>query len=142
MVLTARRVHGAVTVAIGSGSAVGAFLAFGMAPLAAAPPAKADFEDIIFDPIINSLAGIDPTLGADLTSLVDSFDPSFAVDSAATAASPLDAAALRRRHRQSTMRSCTTPTSTRRSTLSIKPGSLARLVNRSTTPSIRRPGCI
>ena len=78
--------------AIGSGSAVGAFLAFGMAPLAAAPPAKADIEDMIFEPIINSLAGIDPTLGADLTSLVDSFDPSFAADSAATAASSLDAA--------------------------------------------------
>ena len=64
--------------AIGGGSAVGAFLAFGMTPLAAAPPAHADIEDLIFEPIINSLAGIDPTLGVDLTSLVDSFDPSFA----------------------------------------------------------------
>src|SRR3984885_11139002 len=72
--------------AIGSGSAVGAFLAFGMAPLAAAPPAKADIEDIIFEPIINSLASIDPTLAADLTSLGDSFAPSFPAGSAATPA--------------------------------------------------------
>jgi hypothetical protein len=78
--------------AIGSGGAAGAFLAFGLAPLAAAPPAHADVLDTILDPIINSLAGIDPTLGVDVTSWVDSFDPSFVGDSAAAAASSLDAA--------------------------------------------------
>src|SRR5690625_4898628 len=32
--------------ALGAGSAVAAFLAFGMAPLTAAPPAQAEFEDL------------------------------------------------------------------------------------------------
>ncbi|WP_165604276.1 hypothetical protein, partial [Mycolicibacter sinensis] len=34
---------------MGASSAVGAFLAFGMAPLAAAPVANADFEDFLTD---------------------------------------------------------------------------------------------
>ena len=79
--------------AIGTGSALGTFLALGMTPLAAAPPANADVLDTILDPIINSLAGIDPTMGADLLTVVDTFDPTFALDSTATAATSLDAAA-------------------------------------------------
>ena len=77
---------------VGATSAVGAFLAFGMAPLATAPVAQADEFDVILDPIIDSLSSIDPTLGADLSTLVGSFDPTFAGDSATSVDSVLDAA--------------------------------------------------
>jgi len=60
---------------LGAGSTAGAFLAFGLSPLAAAPAAKADILDAIRDPLINSLGSIDPTLGADLSSVATSFDP-------------------------------------------------------------------
>ena len=53
--------------AIGLGGGAGAFLALGLGPLASAPAAHADELDAILDPIINSLASIDPTLGADAT---------------------------------------------------------------------------
>ena len=65
--------------ALGLGGSAGAFLAFGLSPLAglaSAPPAHADGLDVIIDPIINSilssvtsfdaLLGIDPTTGLDL----------------------------------------------------------------------------
>ncbi|MCV7328589.1 hypothetical protein H7J81_00560, partial [Mycobacterium cookii] len=65
--------------AFGLGGSAGAFLAFGLSPLAAAPQARADGLDVIIDPIINSvlhsvtsfdaLLGIDPTAG--LTSATD-----------------------------------------------------------------------
>jgi len=42
---------------VGLGSSAGAVLAFGLGPLAAAPPAHADEFDVIIDPIINSLIG-------------------------------------------------------------------------------------
>ncbi len=45
-----------------------------------------DEFDVIVDPIISALSGIDPTLGADLGALATSFDPAFAADSAASAA--------------------------------------------------------
>jgi endoglycosylceramidase len=70
----------------GLGLTAGAFFAFGMAPLVTAPPANADEFDVIVDPIISALSGIDPTLGADLGALATSFDPTFAADSAASAA--------------------------------------------------------
>src|ERR1700743_767359 len=79
--------------AIGTGSALGTFLALGMAPLASNPAANADVLDTILDPIINSLGAIDPTMGADLLSVVDTFDPTFVLDSTASAATSLDAAA-------------------------------------------------
>jgi endoglycosylceramidase len=72
---------------IGLGMTASAFLAFGMSPLVTAPAANADEFDVILDPIINSLSAIDPTLGADLGALATSFDPSFAADSATSAAS-------------------------------------------------------
>ena len=72
--------------ALGLGASAGAFFAFGMAPLMTAPPASADEFDVILDPIINSLSAIDPTLGADLGALATSFDPTFAADSATSAA--------------------------------------------------------
>src|ERR1700691_1275212 len=60
---------------LGAGTTAGAFLAFGMTPLATAPPAHADV-DAILDPVINSilssvtsldgLLGIDPSAGFDL----------------------------------------------------------------------------
>src|ERR1700712_3522123 len=66
--------------ALGAGTTVGAFLAFGLAPLATAPAAHADEFDVIIDPIINSilgsvtsldaLVGIDPSSVLDLGSLV------------------------------------------------------------------------
>jgi len=70
----------------GLGLTAGAFFAFGMAPLVTAPPASADEFDVIVDPIISALSGIDPTLGADLGALATSFDPTLAADSAASAA--------------------------------------------------------
>jgi endoglycosylceramidase len=70
----------------GLGLTAGAFFAFGMAPLVTAPAANADEFDVIVDPIISALSGIDPTLGADLGALATSFDPAFAADSAASAA--------------------------------------------------------
>ena len=74
--------------ALGAGTAAGAFLALGMTPLASAPAANADFEDVILDPILNSLSSVDPALATDLTSLVASVDPSFSTDSAVSAAFP------------------------------------------------------
>src|SRR6202035_5331139 len=61
---------------IGLGGGAGAFLAFGVSPLASVPPAHADGLDVVIDPIINSilgsvagldaLAGVDPPAGVDL----------------------------------------------------------------------------
>lgn len=42
---------------VGLGTSAGAFLAFGMTPLAAAPSAHADELELIIDPIVNSIAG-------------------------------------------------------------------------------------
>src|SRR5258707_13101373 len=65
--------------ALGLGGSAGAFLAFGLTPLASlasAPPARADGLDAIIDPILNSilrsvtsfdaLLGIDPSAVGDL----------------------------------------------------------------------------
>jgi endoglycosylceramidase len=71
---------------LGLGATAGAFFAFGLSPLVAAPPANADEFDVIVDPIISALSGIDPTLGADLGALAASFDPTVAADSGASAA--------------------------------------------------------
>ncbi|MGB3895364.1 MAG: hypothetical protein WA942_14060, partial [Mycolicibacter sinensis] len=70
--------------AIGASSAVAAFLAFGMAPLATAPPAQADLEDLfdfswfneLFAPADTTAAlelapGAADGLGFDMTSLID-----------------------------------------------------------------------
>lgn len=70
---TARARRGRV---VGLGASAGAFLAFGLTPLAGAPAAHADEFDVILDPIISSLASIDPTLGADLSTLVGDFTTS------------------------------------------------------------------
>ena len=78
--------------AIGLGGGAGAFLAFGTGPLAGAPTANADVLDSILDPIINSLASIDPTLGADVSGLVTAFDPTFVGDPAAVALPAADSA--------------------------------------------------
>ena len=78
-----RRVVGLVATA-------GAFLAFGMTPLIAAPAANADGLDVILDPILNSLSSVDPAMATDLGAVVTSFDPTFAADSAATAAATPD----------------------------------------------------
>src|ERR1700743_1370061 len=69
-----RRVAGLI------GSA-GAFLAFGLTPLAAAPAAHADIEDLFVEPIINSLSSIDPVLGADLSTVVGDVTSSSGWDS-------------------------------------------------------------
>ena len=42
---------------LGLGTGAGAFLAFGLGPLAAAPSAHADEFDVIIDPLINAIAG-------------------------------------------------------------------------------------
>src|ERR1700737_1274819 len=78
-----RRVVGLVATA-------GAFLAFGMTPLIAAPAANADGLDVILAPILNSLSSVDPAMATDLGAVVTSFDPTFAADSAATAAATPD----------------------------------------------------
>jgi hypothetical protein len=62
---------------LGLSASAAAFLAFGLSPLATAPPAKADVFDAILDPIIlplqqaltgvsDALSGIDPTAALDL----------------------------------------------------------------------------
>jgi endoglycosylceramidase len=79
---------------VGASTAAGAFLAFAMTPLAPAPAANADELELILDPILNSLSSIAPALATDLTSMVDTFDPSFAADSAAAATAALDSTAL------------------------------------------------
>jgi endoglycosylceramidase len=73
---------------VGAGTAAGVFLAFGMTSLAPAPVANADGLELILDPILNSLSSVDPALATDLTSMVDSVDPSFGADGAVTAALP------------------------------------------------------
>ncbi len=78
--------------AAGVGMAVGAFLAFGLTPLASAAVANADGLELILDPILNSLSGVDPTLGADVSTLMASFDPAFAGDAATAAGSATDSA--------------------------------------------------
>src|SRR6202453_4447458 len=64
--------------ALGLGGSAGAFLAFGLSPLAglaSAPPAHADGLDVIVDPILNSILGsvtsFDALLGIDPSSLGD-----------------------------------------------------------------------
>lgn len=64
---------------LGTGGAVGAFLAAAAMATGSAAPAKADFDELL-DPIIqplltsltDSLAGFDPTLATDVTSWTDS----------------------------------------------------------------------
>ncbi len=64
---------------LGTGGAVGAFLAAAAMATGSASPAKADFDELL-DPIIqplltsltDSLAGFDPTLATDVTSWTDS----------------------------------------------------------------------
>src|ERR1700723_4339295 len=87
---------------LGASTTAGAFLAFGMAPLATAPAAHADVFDVIIDPIINSilssvtsldaLAGIDPSSALDLGSLaLPATDAALASEPLAAAASSADA---------------------------------------------------
>lgn len=66
--------------AVGMGVAAGAFLAFALTPLATAPSAHADIEDLIFQPVLDAMAqavsSVDPSLalsldpGLDASSLV------------------------------------------------------------------------
>lgn len=56
---------------VGAGTAVGAFLAFGTAPLAAAPPARADVEDMLIDQVTELF---DPSTWADATALGQVWD--------------------------------------------------------------------
>ena len=82
---------------VGWGTSAGAVMAFGLGPLGAAPSAHADIEDVIIDPIISAISGFDPSLGADLSTVMgdfvssgwlDSLGPDFSgVDSALGAAS-------------------------------------------------------
>src|SRR5277367_3715041 len=66
---------------VGLVASAGAFLAFGMTPLAMTPSAHADEFDLIIDPIINSISSIDPTLGTDLTAALGDFTTSSGWDS-------------------------------------------------------------
>src|ERR1700743_3320075 len=75
--------------ALGLGGSAGAFLAFGLTPLASVPPAHADGLDAIIDPILNSIlssvTSFDALLGIDPSALGDLALP--ATDAAATAPS-------------------------------------------------------
>ena len=82
--------------ALGLGGSAGAFLAFGLTPLAglvSAPPAHADGLDAIIDPILNSIlssvTSFDALLGIDPSSLGDLALP--ATDAAAVAPSGWEA---------------------------------------------------
>ncbi len=53
---------------LGAGTTAGAFVAFGLSPLAHAPTARADELDVIIEPIVNAIAGsvsnvVDPLAG-------------------------------------------------------------------------------
>src|SRR5271163_2471608 len=63
---------------VGLIASAGAFLAFGITPLAMTPSAHADEFDVIIDPIINAISSIDPTLGTDLTAALANLDSAFA----------------------------------------------------------------
>ena len=58
-------------------ASAGAFVAFGMTPLAMTPSAHADEFELIVDPIVNSISSIDPTLGTDLTVALANLDSAF-----------------------------------------------------------------
>jgi hypothetical protein len=83
---------------VGLGTGAGAILAFGMGPLASAPPANADdfgILDNILDPIINSLSAADPALAVDATGWIASLDSALAAvpgldPSSAASAAPID----------------------------------------------------
>src|SRR6202012_5193559 len=77
---------------VGLIASAGAFLAFGMTPLAMTmtPSAHADEFDVIIDPIINSISSIDPTLAVDMTGWLASLDSALA---AASTFDPSSAAA-------------------------------------------------
>ena len=82
--------------ALGLGGSAGAFLAFGLTPLAglaSAPPARADGLDAIIDPILNSIlssvTSFDALLGIDPSALGDLALP--ATDAAAVAPSGWEA---------------------------------------------------
>jgi endoglycosylceramidase len=66
-------------------ASAGALFAFGMTPFVSPPAANADEFEVILDPIINSIASIDPGLATDVGGLVASFDPTFAAESGASA---------------------------------------------------------
>jgi hypothetical protein len=73
---------------VGLGASAGAFLALGMVPLATAPRAHADIEDLfqpISDAIAQAINSVDPGLASSL-------DPGLDVGSVAAAALPADAA--------------------------------------------------
>ncbi|MGH3560530.1 MAG: hypothetical protein ACRDTN_01655, partial [Mycobacterium sp.] len=80
---------------LGAGAAAGAFLAFGMTPLATAPQAQADELDWItdlFDPSSWFGAGsVDPSAGVDLGNW---FDPSAAGSDLSAGADPGSLAAV------------------------------------------------
>ena len=67
---------------LGAGTTAGAFLAFGMTPLATAPAAHADVFDVIIDPVINSILGsitsLDALAGIDPSSALGSGQPGLA----------------------------------------------------------------
>ena len=63
---------------VGLIASVGAFLAFGMTPLAMMPSAHADEFELIVDPIIDSLSSVDPTLAVDMTGWLANLDSALA----------------------------------------------------------------
>src|SRR5277367_2455511 len=75
---------------VGLIASAGAFLAFGITPLAMTPSAHADEFDVIIDPIINAISSIDPTLAVDMTGWLASLDSALA---AASTFDPSSAAA-------------------------------------------------
>src|ERR1700733_13087606 len=74
----------------GLGTTAGAVVAFGLGPWGVAPSAHADEFEVIIDPIINALSGVDPMLGADLSTLLGDFTTSSGWDSGGGALGALD----------------------------------------------------
>ncbi|MGA8332859.1 MAG: hypothetical protein WB777_26785, partial [Mycobacterium sp.] len=70
--------RGATRRIIGLSGATSAFLTYGLSPILTLPPAKADGFDIIIDPIINSLSGVDPAIALDMTSWLANLDAALA----------------------------------------------------------------
>src|ERR1700692_2318460 len=79
---------------LGAGATAGAFLAFGMTPLATAPAAHADVLDAVIDPLINAIAGsvgVDALAGIDPSSALDLGSLALPATDAALASEPLAA---------------------------------------------------
>ncbi|MGA9491102.1 MAG: hypothetical protein WBV80_12765, partial [Mycobacterium sp.] len=77
---------------MGWSSSAGAALAFGLGPLGVMPAAHADGLDVILDPIFNALSSVDPSLGADVSTVLGDVTGSSGWDSVVAGLGGVDSA--------------------------------------------------